>query len=176
MLRVETTKGCLATPRVAMVLEEAATPWERVVRDDGYFTATHGAPGPLLVDGELALLEANAILRHVARTRGAGTLWPVEVERQAHADRWIDFAVLRIGMAVARGEMPAAMGYLGVLDRALAGRDWLCGDFCVADCAYATMLPLAGRLPLDGLSGVKAYLARLGARPAWARVQARLAG
>jgi glutathione S-transferase len=64
---------------------------------------------------------------------------------------------------------------LGVVDAAVRERDFLLGDFTLADCAFAglTQLPRLG-LALDGLPAVAAYGQRLAARPAWQRVRARL--
>jgi glutathione S-transferase len=59
--------------------------------------------------------------------------------------------------------------YLPVLQDALAGKEWLEGAFTLADVAYAPHLALAveAGLSLDPYPGVKAWLERLVARPAW---------
>ena len=63
---------------------------------------------------------------------------------------------------------------LGVLDGALAGRDYLLGSaFTVADLNAAAVLswaPLAG-LDLSGARNAQGWLGRCTARPAFARVQ-----
>jgi glutathione S-transferase len=170
MLVIESTAGCNATPRIVFALEELGESYELVRREDGYFLANDGVPGPALVgDGERHL-EPNAILRHVAR----GTQL-IPAEAATHIDRWIDFATLRIGMSLIRGDAEGLARYLGVLDAHLEGREWICGErFTAADCMYATVAMMAPRLPLSSHANVRGYLERLVARSAWQRARARL--
>ncbi len=174
MTVIETTPGCNATPRIVLLLEEIGAPYQLAMKDDGYFLGAHGVPGPALVEDGFRLFEANAILRYLAATRSPGTLMPADARAQAEVDRWIDFMVLRVGMSVVQGQMEDALRYLGVLDRHLAGREWICGPFTVADCGAAPLVRLAPRLPLQQLPNLRAFLDRLAARPAWGRAQARL--
>jgi GST-like protein len=54
------------------------------------------------------------------------------------------------------------------LERALKGREYACGDFSVADVACyipLTMCALLGAATPDSLAGVKAWQARMAARP-----------
>jgi glutathione S-transferase len=70
------------------------------------------------------------------------------------------------------GEARALLGRAyGWLERELAGRRWAAGDaFTMADCAAAPALFYANLLePLDGFPHVAGYLARLRARPSFAR-------
>ncbi|WEF23902.1 glutathione S-transferase family protein [Paracoccus sp. S3-43] len=56
-------------------------------------------------------------------------------------------------------------------DRQLAGRDWIAGDFGMADCAAVPALFYAGFLhPFDAHPNLSAYFERLLARPSVARV------
>jgi glutathione S-transferase len=173
-LVLETTPDCKVTPRVLLAIEEAAVPVELVVRDEGHFVDAHGIPGPCLVEGDFRLFEGNAIMRYVGRSHPAAGLLPKDPRDLAQMDRWIDFSILRIGMSVAGGQMDAAMRYLGVLDRVVAGDVWLCKTFSLADCSFATLAMLAAQLPIARVPNVGAYLERLRARPAWSRVMARL--
>lgn len=176
MTTIETTPGCNATPRILLALEELGEAYEIVVKDDGYFMDTYGGPGPALVEKGFRLLSGNPILRYLGRTRSPGTLMPADARGQAEVDYWLDFLVLRVGMSVAQGQMEAAIRYLGVLDRQLEGREWLCGAFTAADCgASFPLIKMSERLPLQTLPRLREYLARIAARPAWGRAMQKLA-
>lgn len=175
MATLETTPDCLATPRIALALEELGAPYDVVVYPNGHFEATYGVIGPAWVEGEFRLFEGNPILRHVGRAYGAFSLMPSDLEGQARVDGWLDFIVVRIAMSMVRGLPEKAMEYLKVVDRHLADREWLCEAFSVADCGYVTLVQMGERIPMQGLPNLQAYLARLSARPAVARANERLA-
>jgi hypothetical protein len=84
-LFIESTRNCGQTPRVLVLLEELAVPYELTLRPDGYFVESYGRPGPRLVEGELTLFESPTMLRHCARTRAGGRL--VLARAGAHAPR-----------------------------------------------------------------------------------------
>ncbi|MDH5675745.1 MAG: glutathione S-transferase family protein [Myxococcales bacterium] len=172
--RLETTARCVATPRVLFAIEEASIDVELQVQQDGHFEQTYRQPGPRLVDGAFELFEGNAILRHIGRTASSAGLVPKDLQLRARMDQWIDFNVIRIGLPLVYGDVDEAMRHLGVLDSALADRDYLCGSFSLADCAYATMLVVGDGFPRARFENLDAYLTRLAARPAWARVLERL--
>lgn len=167
---VRSTRNCTNTPRLLFALEEAGVAYESAVADDGYFTKTYGVPGPALEDAELVLVEIGALLRHAGRAYGP---WPASLADQAQADRWIDFLHRRLGGAIRDGNAASIRAHLEHLDVQLAGRAYVLGDFTAVDCAFATLIGKRGKLPLDGLGHVAAYLDRLAARPAWARANAR---
>lgn len=182
---LETTPRCLRTPVILFLLEELDAPCEIQLRDEGYFLARHHTQGPLLRDGDLEVLELDAILRHLARTRSPGALMPSDPAEQAALDRWLDVQA-RLRGAVARlvrageAERPAdavamATGCLDALEAALAGTDYLvAGRFGVAD-LQAVWLAGLGRAGLDAAAWprVGAWSARVAARPAFARVMSR---
>lgn len=59
----------------------------------------------------------------------------------------------------------------GAADRQLAGRDWIAGDFGMADCAATPALFYAGFVhPFDAHPNLSAYFERLLTRPSVARV------
>jgi GST-like protein len=182
-LRVHSTRGCRALPRVLFALEEAAAAYEVVTHDNGHFMATHGRQGPLLEDETCSLFEPNAILRHVARTRGA--LWPREPAREAAVDMWMDYSLtaLRPALLAWAGSAPSEerlqdlVKVLAVIDRHLEGRVWLANELTVADLAYAsltTVPPITAAVTRE-LPRAAAWLDALAGRPAWQRAQAAAA-
>jgi glutathione S-transferase len=46
---------------------------------------------PTINDDGLVLWESHAIVRHLARKHGKGTLWPVDEKACADADRWMEW-------------------------------------------------------------------------------------
>src|SRR5690349_16958947 len=46
---------------------------------------------PTLRDGELVVWESHAIVRYLAATYGAGTLWPADPKARAITDQWTDW-------------------------------------------------------------------------------------
>ena len=47
---------------------------------------------PVLRDGDLVVWESNAIVRYLAASYGAGSLWPISPRERSFADRWIDWS------------------------------------------------------------------------------------
>jgi glutathione S-transferase len=186
MVRLETTAGCRRTPMVLFVVEELGVGCELVVREPGWFQTTHHTAGPLLHDGDFTLLEFDAVLRHLARTRGAGTLLPTDPRALAEVDRWMELqstslrpAMVRLAGALAPVPddlVAAVLRPLAALDAALAGHDYLLGGFTVAD-VPSVVLGRVGELGLElaRFDRLAAYVARLTARPAWGRALARAA-
>src|SRR4051812_22347184 len=87
---VESTRNCGQTPRVLVLLEELAVPYELSLRPDGYFLETYRRPGPRLVEGDLTLFESATMLRHCARTRSEGRFAPRSPRELTRVDRWLD--------------------------------------------------------------------------------------
>jgi glutathione S-transferase len=146
---------------------------------------------PVLVDGDLVLLESGAIVQYLLESYGHGRLEPKlgSPERPAFL-QWIHFAeatltpplgLLAQHTLIRRPEdrIPAivpdatrlANSALQVVDAALDGREWLTGEFSAADVMMGYSISLANlfKLVTDELPNVKAYLARCSARPAFRR-------
>lgn len=117
------------------------------VADPDYQAMNPNGLVPTLQDGDLTLWESDAILRHLARTRGRGTLWPEDEATLAEADQWatwnsttlwpsaapVFFGTIRAPRAEQDFEAlaPAAekmRATLAILDAALEGREHLVGD------------------------------------------------
>ena len=172
VIHLRSTTNCPNTPRVLVALEDTSTPYAITPVPDGTFTARYGIPGPELTDGDLVVVEIGAVIRHVARAYGAGTLWPADLRGQAEVDRW--YELMRRLSAAAGAGADAARPLLERLDAQLAGNDWLVGPFTMADCAFVAALPMRSKLPLDGVPRFAAYLERLAARPSVVRALARV--
>jgi glutathione S-transferase len=152
---------------------------------------------PLLRDGDTVLMEASIVVEYVDALRPAGTpallpADPATALRVRMLDRLCDNYVMTpvqkivgdrlrpadevrdaFGVAEARTMLDASYAWL---DSWLgeAGRDagdWLCGSFSLADCAAAPALFYADWVhPIpDALAHLRAYRARLLARPSFAR-------
>ena len=150
---------------------------------------------PVLVEGDFVLAESDAILWYLgerfpeARMLPAGAD-PAAKQGRARVLQWCDFAstgiyqayldlhihtvraapdrqVTWIGEAAAR-KMDRL---LGVMDGVLARRDFLAGDFSLADLAAAAVLQtVKARIPRDPAAGrvaIDAWYLRVTGRPAW---------
>lgn len=187
------------TMRPLWMLEELGVPYENVNTN---FTGENKTPEflklnpnghiPVLKDGDTVLFESLAINLYLARKYDKG-LWPRNVEDEGRAYQWSVWAMTELEEpllttllhrrlypedqrdpkkaedAAHRFEKP-----LGVLDGALAGRQYLLGDaFTVADLNVASVMAWASlaKLDLAKAANVQAWLARCTARPAFARAQ-----
>ena len=54
---------------------------------------------PTLRDGDLTVWESHAIVRYLAATYGAGSLWPVDSRQRAIVDQWTDWTATTFGPA-----------------------------------------------------------------------------
>lgn len=102
---------------------------------------------PTIDDDGFILWESNVILRYLAAKHGAGTLCPADLKERAEADRWMDWQVTTLWMAL----RPVFFGYIrtppeqrdraaldaaerssheavAILDRRLEGRRFLAGE------------------------------------------------
>ena len=147
---------------------------------------------PTFIEDGFALWESDAIVRHLARTRGPGTLLPEDPKAQAVADMWtcwaaftlypalrpLFFGVVRAPRAERRvtgweAEASTLAEAVGVLDAALADRPFLAGDaFSFGDIAPAINARRALKLPVGAPASapnVSAWLDRLAERPGFRR-------
>jgi glutathione S-transferase len=160
----------------------------------GYLAVNPMGKIPALADGSFRLWESNAINWYVAEKHPAADLLPGNIEGRAAVQRWLFFQAAHVTPAcvplfratnrrvqefwqtkgdpraadVARKELAR---WLPVLESSLAGREWLEGAFSLADVAYASHLWLIveGGFDLAPYPGVRAWLDRLLARPAWCK-------
>jgi glutathione S-transferase len=85
--------------KVVWTLEELGLPYEHVPvggRFGGNDTPDYLAMNPnglvpTLRDGDLVVWESHAIVRYLAASYGAGTLWPADPKERASVDQWTDW-------------------------------------------------------------------------------------
>ncbi len=142
---------------------------------------------PTLVDGEAVVTESAAIALYLADRYAPGRLAPkLDDPRRGTYFRWVLFSpsVIEPGaMAKAQGWefRSSAAGWgdhaamMKTIDHAVTGRDYLLGDmFSIADVVFGgTLRYMVQFKMLEASAPVKAYLDRLGARPALQRADAR---
>lgn len=183
--------------RILWLLEELGVPYE--LRQHQRDATTRLAPpelkaihplgkSPVVEDDGRVVAESGAIIDYVVRRHGGGRLTPA-VGSDAYEDysHWMHYAEgsamlpLMLNMYVARlGEAGAPLhpriasemlNHLSYVDRALADRDWLVGsDITGADIQMSFVGEVAGAFgQLDRHAGLKAWVDRFQARPAYKR-------
>jgi glutathione S-transferase len=145
---------------------------------------------PTRADDSLVLWESAAILCYLASQRPGNTLFPTEPRAQADALRWLffcschvdpylttlvveRFVKMRRGVAGDEAQASAAeqclARFVPIVDKQLAGRQYVTGRFGVADIALGCTIELAPTVKLDlgPYANLRAWLDRLAARPSW---------
>ncbi len=143
----------------------------------------HDAPG-----GPLAIFESGAILVYLAeKTR---RFLPTELRARAATMQWLMFQMSQVGPMIGQvghfvNQAPERIPYaiqrfvgesvriIDVLQTALEGRDYLAGEYSIADIAtypwiVAAWQPFANMMPekIGQLGNVQRWLDRMAARPA----------
>jgi glutathione S-transferase len=146
---------------------------------------------PALVDGDLKLWEANAIMCHLAAFDGSD-LWPQKAQDQIEVMRWLTwnsehftryagelyfqyiikprFDIGEVDNAAVEEATGYVRKYAGILDQHLTSRKFIVGDaLTVADFAVAITLPYAeqAHIPLAEFPNVVRWHDRLNELPAW---------
>jgi len=152
---------------------------------------------PTIDDDGFVLWESNAIVRYLAQKYGAqdgpNSLWPEDPQTRASADRWMDWQQTTLWMRGLRevfwtlvrtppDERDAAalesarletVAHLQVVENALAGQEYLCGDdFTIADipvgCSIHRWFGIEIARPASPM--LEAYYRRLSERPAYRQI------
>ncbi len=179
--------------RIRWALEEAGLPYhvESVPfreRSAEHFAHQPFGQVPWLTDGEVAIFESGAILLHLAERSTA--LMPSDPAGRATVAQWVFAALNSVEMAglpwtififsddaeqtPGRAHLDRFLAArLWHVEAVLVGREWLAGDFSVADIAMADVLRLVHRL--DGLAehpACRDYVERATGRPAFQKARA----
>ncbi|MGH7789081.1 MAG: glutathione S-transferase family protein [Candidatus Binatia bacterium] len=189
----------LFTAKVRIALDEKALPYDliSVPFSRAGYTPKHPevvrinpkAQVPVLVDGDAALYDSSLILEYLEERYPDPPLYPRNLalrvrcrQLEAAADEILfpsvweliqevfykPDAAQRDAARVAAAQTAIAAHYAR-LDGELAGREFLCGAFSVADIAYFMTMLFAGSLgapPAEAHANVIAWSGRVGARPA----------
>lgn len=157
----------------------------QAISPNGRMPAIVDPDGP---DGQpLSIFESGAILQYLGAK--SGKFYPQDARGKAEVDQWLFWQVGGLGpmagqthhfrqyaSAMIKDQRQLAYGVnrytnevhrlYGVLDRRLADRDYLAGDYSIADmAAWPWVLPEHQGQDLAEFPNLKAWLERVGARP-----------
>jgi len=165
--------------------EEQFKPEFTAINPNGKIPAIvdHDVPG-----GPLAIFESGAILIHLAEK--TGRLLPKDVRARAGVLQWLMYQMSHVGPIIGQvghfvNQAPEKIPYaiqsfinesvriIGVLDAGLVGRQFIAGDYSIADIATypwveAAWKPFTGMMPekVAELGNVGRWLDTMAARPA----------
>lgn len=183
--------------KVSIALEEMGLPYQVVFvdilhnaqADPAFVAISPNGRIPALVDGPVEIFESGAILQYLGRR--SGLFYPADEAARCRVDGWLFWQMAGLGpMAgqlswflrvskvpdrdphdsaypIARYTKEVRRLY-GVLERQLAGRDFLCGAYSIADMASWPWIDqyrdqIGG---LDDFPNIAAWYDRIAARPA----------
>ena len=185
----ESPRGYVRDIRVRWALEEAGLPY-RVAstpfreRDSEHFWHQPFGQTPWLTDGDISIFESGAIMLHLGGL--SDKLMPSDPRGRSDVVEWVFAALNSVEMASLpwslfifsgnNGDTPAWKLFEGFLHQSrlkhlepvLAEREWLAGDFSIADILMADVLRLVNRF--DGLANYPAcrhYMSRATDRPSF---------
>lgn len=150
---------------------------------------------PTIVHDGVAIWESVAITMYLGEMFGVEKkLWPAQGPKRGEAMKWVAWANVTLGEAVyRRGHASGEWGerhpkndaafavatediqkQLAILDGALAGKDFLTGDFTLADTHVHSLCDWLQHMKIDfsKFANVNAWSARCAKRPAYQRVMA----
>ena len=183
--------------KASIALEEMEIPYEVHPIDlgagdqkqDWYLKLCPNGRIPAIVDrdeDDFAVFESGAILIYLAEK--SGKLMPSNVRGRSEVIQWVMFQMGGIGPMMGQAnvffryfpeKIQAAIDryqhesrrLFEVLDRRLANRPWLAGDYSIADIANWSWVRIHGwsGVPTDGLDHLTDWMARMDARPACQR-------
>lgn len=144
---------------------------------------------PTINDAGFILWESSAILRYLADSRASTTLMPTDSKQRALVQQWLTWegatlnpSLLNLFFAMMAptpdndaiaAAKAALLGNLGILDAQLAGKEYVCGSFSIADIALGCLVPISFNLGLDltPYPHLLAWIKRLSVRPAWSKAE-----
>ena len=165
---------------------EQFTPEFQAISPNGRMPAIVDPDGP---GGEpISIFESGAILQYLGNK--SGRFYPADVRQRVEIDQWLFWQVGGLGPmagqthhfrqyapALIKDQRQIAYGVrrytdethrlYGVMNRRLADRDYLAGDYSIADmAAWPWILPTLQGQDMDHFPHLAAWLERVGARPA----------
>lgn len=149
----------------------------------------NGKVPTIQIDG-LTIWESNTILRYLASK--AGRFYPADPGKRTDIERWMDWLLASLNplylYMFKEAKKPAAerpadfaaqekemVGLLAILDGALAGGNWLAdAEFSIADIAMGPIVKRCLGFPIElpSLTNLRAWQARIDARPAFQKATA----
>ena len=183
--------------KISIALEELELPYKVIRVDLGageqktpeFLKINPNGRIPAIIDhdaGGFAVFESGAILIYLAEK--TGKLLPSDPFKRSEVLQWLMFQMGGAGPMQGQAhvfyryfpeKIPAVISryqnetrrLYTVLDRRLDGRDYICGEFTIADIAtwpWVRKYEWAG-VSIDGLPNLARWIERVGARPACAR-------
>lgn len=142
---------------------------------------------PVIEDDGFVLWESNTIVRYLSAKHPEGGLCPATLQARADCERWMDWASVELiaamrdaflqlirvepakrQQAVIDASSRQTEALFGILDAALAGRDYICGErFTMADIPLACAAHRWRLLPVERAArpNVERWLERAAQRP-----------
>ena len=131
---------------------------------------------PVLVDESAVIYESAIINEYLEEKYSEPALMPKEPGRRALVRIWIDYANTRVqragGYIAHEYEVDKSKEelkqYLATLDRQMRDREYIAGDYSLADITYVPFFTRLARYQTtidDSVPNVKAWMERLLARP-----------
>ena len=189
-----------------LALEELGVPHEKIVLDTkagdtkkpAYLKLNPNGKVPCIVHDGTPIWESSAIAIYLGETFGtAKGLWPAPGPKRGQAMMWVAWTNVTLGEAVYRRgqagdwappelqnpkvveKATADIGeLLGILDAALAGKQFLVGEYTLADAHLNSFCDWLRHMKLDfsKAPNVNAWSARCAERPAYKKVIAAAMG
>jgi len=147
----------------------------------------HDAPG-----GPVSIFESGAILMYLAEK--SGQFWPTEVHKRYDVAQWVMWQMGGLGPMLGQANhfkyvAPEPMPYavdryvnetkrlFGILDHRLTDRDYIAGDYSIADMASYSWSTIFTRLDIaiEEFPALQRWQSRMAERPAVKRGMALLA-
>ncbi len=162
-------------------------------RTPDYLAINPNGKVPALVDGDVVLWESRAINGYLASLKPEAGLYPADPVSRALVEQWSNWQAIHLGPAMQKvafervlkplfgrgeadeasiaGDLKTVAELLGILDAALAGKEWITGQLSLADFALATTFQYRrpAQLGVENFPNVEAWIARLEARSSWQR-------
>ena len=99
---------------------------------------------PVLVDGDSVIYESAIINEYLDEKFPQVTLMPKDLHQKARTRIWIDFCNTRLQQAASnyrhdiepKKSKEKLIEHLGTLDQEMAGKDYIVGDYSLADITY----------------------------------------